>query len=202
LCCCKKVYVCNGTACVCAGTQEKVIATLKETFDADEIGHMTCLGRCHENAAFHYKGKRLVDGGLLNPVPIAPTLRDLTDMTIAVSLSGKSKNIPKRLPIVQPFPEKHNKYHQKVIDFIDSLQHKNNNIKEDAGFFDIISKSLDVMQSTIANLKLAAYTPDIIIEIPKSVCTIYEFEKAQELIEIGRCEAEAVLKGTNSLQHK
>tara|TARA_B110000285_G_scaffold105789_3_gene120425 strand:- start:4060 stop:5712 length:1653 start_codon:yes stop_codon:yes gene_type:complete len=53
----KKVYVCNGTACVCAGTQEKVIETLQETFDADEIGHMTCLGRCHENSAFHYKGK-------------------------------------------------------------------------------------------------------------------------------------------------
>ena len=149
--------------------------------------------------AFHYKGKTLVDGGLLNPVPIAPTLRDLTDMTIAVSLSGKSKNVPKELPVVQPFPEKHNKYHQKVIDFIDSLQHKNNNIEEDAGFFDIISKSLDVMQSTIANLKLAAYTPDIVIEIPKSVCTIYEFEKAKELIEIGRCKAEAVLKDIESL---
>ena len=53
----KKVYVCNGTACVCAGTQEKVIETLQETFDANEIGHMTCLGRCHENSAFHYKGK-------------------------------------------------------------------------------------------------------------------------------------------------
>ncbi|KAA3620276.1 MAG: formate dehydrogenase [Flavobacterium sp.] len=53
----KKVYVCNGTACVCAGTQEKVIEKLNEKFNADEIGHMTCLGRCHENAAFHYNGR-------------------------------------------------------------------------------------------------------------------------------------------------
>lgn len=53
----KKVYVCNGTACVCAGTQDKVIEDLKTKFEDDEIGHMTCLGRCHENAAFHYKGK-------------------------------------------------------------------------------------------------------------------------------------------------
>ncbi|MBK9285820.1 MAG: NAD(P)H-dependent oxidoreductase subunit E [Sphingobacteriaceae bacterium] len=52
----KKVYVCNGTACVCAGTQDAVIKKLKKTFKADEIGHMTCLGRCHENSAFHYKG--------------------------------------------------------------------------------------------------------------------------------------------------
>jgi NADH-quinone oxidoreductase subunit F len=53
----KKVYVCNGTACVCAGTQKKVTESLGDYFDTDEIGHMTCLGRCHENAAFHFQGK-------------------------------------------------------------------------------------------------------------------------------------------------
>lgn len=53
----KKVYFCNGTACVCAGTQDKVVETLKTEFKEEEIGHMTCLGRCHENSAFHYKGK-------------------------------------------------------------------------------------------------------------------------------------------------
>ncbi len=53
----KKVYVCNGTACVCAGTQEKLIDDLKCHFKENEIGHMTCLGRCHENSAFHYDGK-------------------------------------------------------------------------------------------------------------------------------------------------
>ena len=53
----KKVYVCNGAACTCAGTQDSVIDTLKTHFKADEIGHMTCLGRCYENAAFHLKGK-------------------------------------------------------------------------------------------------------------------------------------------------
>ena len=55
----KEVYVCNGTACVCAGTQEKLIESLNAKFDASQIGHMTCLGRCHENSAFHYKGKNL-----------------------------------------------------------------------------------------------------------------------------------------------
>lgn len=53
----KKVYVCNGTACVCAGTQDEVIDVLKQNFKANEIGHMTCLGRCHENSAFHYEGR-------------------------------------------------------------------------------------------------------------------------------------------------
>ncbi len=53
----KKIYVCNGTACVCAGTQKEVISKLEEKFHPDEIGHMTCLGRCHENKAFFYDGK-------------------------------------------------------------------------------------------------------------------------------------------------
>jgi NADH-quinone oxidoreductase subunit F len=53
----KKVYVCNGSACLCAGTQESLITELKQEFSEDEIGHMTCLGRCHENGAFHYQGK-------------------------------------------------------------------------------------------------------------------------------------------------
>ena len=53
----KQVYVCNGTACECAGTQPEVLEKLQAQFTPEQIGHMTCLGRCHENAAFHYRGK-------------------------------------------------------------------------------------------------------------------------------------------------
>jgi NTE family protein len=38
---------------------------------------------------FRYNGIDLIDGGVLNPVPIAPTFSDATDMTIAVNLGGK-----------------------------------------------------------------------------------------------------------------
>jgi NADH-quinone oxidoreductase subunit F len=53
----KKAYVCNGSACVCAGTQDAVVTELEKKFNANEIGHMTCLGRCHENGAFNVGGK-------------------------------------------------------------------------------------------------------------------------------------------------
>ena len=53
----KKVYVCNGTACLCAGTQDALSQKIKTHFKAKEIGHITCLGRCHENSAFQYQGK-------------------------------------------------------------------------------------------------------------------------------------------------
>ncbi|RKX28387.1 MAG: formate dehydrogenase [Verrucomicrobia bacterium] len=53
----KKAYLCNGSACLCAGTQEGVRAGLEKHIKPDEIGHMTCLGRCHENGAFHFEGR-------------------------------------------------------------------------------------------------------------------------------------------------
>lgn len=52
----KKAYVCNGSACLVAGTQDKVSSELGKRFAADEIGHMCCLGRCHENSAFNVGG--------------------------------------------------------------------------------------------------------------------------------------------------
>ena len=53
----KKVYVCNGSACLTAGTQGALTARLGEHFAPEEIGAMCCLGRCHENKAFHYAGR-------------------------------------------------------------------------------------------------------------------------------------------------
>src|SRR5882724_4588923 len=41
----------------------------------------------------YYQGRMLVDGGLLNPVPITPTLRDLTDCTIAVDINAPAESM-------------------------------------------------------------------------------------------------------------
>jgi NTE family protein len=145
-------------------------------------------------AAFNYRGRNLVDGGLLNPVPVAPTMRDLTDATVAVSLNGK--RVPVSIPGELPeLAAARHPYHRKLIDFIDSLSWNNNHgIKDESGFFDIISKSIDAMQTTIANYKLAGYPPDVLIELPKDICTIYEFDRAREMIEVGRQAAEGILK--------
>ena len=85
----KKVYVCNGTACVCAGTQDKVIDSLKDAFEADEIGHMTCLGRCHENSAFHYDGKNYSGDAISNLNSIIDSESNLNQDTYNIKASGK-----------------------------------------------------------------------------------------------------------------
>lgn len=53
----KKAYLCNGSACLAAGTQEHVKNELLKHFEPNEVGEMCCLGRCHENSAFHIDGK-------------------------------------------------------------------------------------------------------------------------------------------------
>lgn len=53
----KKVYMCNGSSCLTAGTQPALKEKLLQNFSADEIGEMCCLGRCHENSSFFYEGK-------------------------------------------------------------------------------------------------------------------------------------------------
>ena len=85
----KKIYVCNGTACVCAGTQEKVIDSLKYKFEANEIGHMTCLGRCHENSAFHYDGKNYSGNAVSNLNAIIDSKSALNQDNYNVKASGK-----------------------------------------------------------------------------------------------------------------
>ncbi|MBL0154508.1 MAG: NAD(P)H-dependent oxidoreductase subunit E [Chitinophagaceae bacterium] len=52
----KKVYVCNGSACLTAGTQEELRQKLGTRFTEEETGEICCLGRCHENSAFQTGG--------------------------------------------------------------------------------------------------------------------------------------------------
>jgi len=53
----KKAFVCNGSACMCAGTQDSLKKKLKEKIGEDKVGEMFCLGHCYENSSFHYNGE-------------------------------------------------------------------------------------------------------------------------------------------------
>ena len=53
----KKVFICNGTACLCARSQDDLQKDLGEHFKEEEIGHICCLGRCHEAGAFQHNDR-------------------------------------------------------------------------------------------------------------------------------------------------
>jgi NTE family protein len=143
---------------------------------------------------FKYKGVDLVDGGVLNPVPIAPTFGDETDLTIAVNLGGPPQNpekpsIPSAAPAISSSP-----FHEKINLFINRLKQSVPRSKsQDWGAYDIAIQSFEAMQSTIARQKLAAYPPDIVIEVARNACRTLEFDRASEMIELGYRRAKECL---------
>jgi NTE family protein len=142
-------------------------------------------------------GRRLVDGGLVNPLPIAPTLNDQTDLTIAVSLSGKATDVARlaKSEPERPLPAPPGSYKKRIRTFIETLwaASPEREAPEDLGFFEIALRAMDTMQDTIVRLKLAAYSPDIIIEIPRNACAFHEFHRAKELIAIGEAKTEQAM---------
>lgn len=139
------------------------------------------------------EGRQLVDGGLVNPVPIAPTLRDHTDLTIAVNAGSEPAGDlePPDLGEEPPDAEAES-FHERIVRFFSDLSQQRAVRKETLGMLDIMFRSMDIMQNMIARFQLAAYSPDVIIEIPRDVCGVYEMYRARDLIGIGREKAEAI----------
>ncbi|MGF1899944.1 patatin-like phospholipase family protein [Aliivibrio sifiae] len=144
-----------------------------------------------------FNGKTLIDGGVLNPVPIAPTFGDHSDITLAVNLAGELthklddfKEV--QVDISDNESEEETPFHRKVSDYFGSLTAKTSRI--DLGMYDIANQAFDAMQSTIARQKLAAYPPDITVEIARDACGTFEFERTAEMIDLGYERAEHALK--------
>jgi NTE family protein len=135
---------------------------------------------------FKYKGVDLVDGGVLNPLPVAPTSGDDTDITIAVDLNGTTgiPNEPVHMSAAPQSPS--SPLREKIDRFIGRLQlSMPSGGSRDWGPYEIVIQAFDAMQGTIARQKLAAYPPDRIIEIPRNACRTLEFDRAAEMIALG-----------------
>ena len=141
-------------------------------------------------------GRLLVDGGLVNPVPIAPTLNHSADLIIAVNLNGWPEQ-----PVVAEAATENDKaakketggYRAAISRFVGNLikDHEHDDSRRDA--VDLIMQSIEVMQGGISRLKLAAYSPDVVIEIPRNACSFFEFYRAEEMADLGYARARKVL---------
>jgi len=137
-----------------------------------------------------YLGRILVDGGLLSTIPIAPALNQDADMIIAVNLNAASRSSRERArKLARPDPDATNK---ESAETATDAQDTSEELKL-PGIIDVVTASLDLMQNSIARMKLAAYTPDIVIDVPRDASLFYEFYRAEELIELGRERARAAL---------
>jgi NTE family protein len=165
----------------------------------------------------------LVDGALMNPVPILPTLSSNADITIAVHLSGEvRRHSPTRAkgPVTAPVLEADADadridgpvdalgFRQRAARFFDweavrAMVGRDEQGERppppngvdiaDVGRLDIVNLAYEVMQATLTSYKLAGYPPDVLVEIPKSSARTFEFHRAPELIELGREQTEQAL---------
>ena len=157
----------------------------------------------------------LVDGGVLNPLPINLTSKDQTDLKIAVNLDANIKNryiidLPKEQLsreeiLYNQFNELLNKAEtllpKELLNVANkyrsnwkSIQkkEKKETVKQDIS--SILRMTLDTAQTVLSKYYIQNYKVDIIIEISRVSCSFYEFTKAYQMIEIGKMAAKEALE--------
>lgn len=137
-------------------------------------------------------GMLLVDGGVLNPLPVAPTMSDHSDIIIAVNLYADCQNIDVSLPIIEIEKE------STIKSMIDNVMQKTQDFLSDDEMvsipvFKVLEKTLDSMQRTLISYHLGNYPPDVLINISMEVCGTFDFHKANQTIEAGRIAANNTL---------
>ena len=140
---------------------------------------------------YAHEGRRLVDGALLNPLPVLPLMREDADYVMAVSVDGAAE--------LQKAPEKDvtavadTGYVSKLGRMIGKVLPRGEPKIRDPGAFELMTQAMDLMQANLSRLRLAAYQPDLLIELPRNVSAVYEFYRARELIELGLMRTEQAL---------
>ncbi|MGH1432273.1 MAG: patatin-like phospholipase family protein [Neptuniibacter sp.] len=130
----------------------------------------------------------LVDGGVLNPLPIIPVVSSQADLIIAVDLNtGDVNHSHLKLPS--------NKYLRRSgmsdewnMPDVDTSSAENDSKEQNeiGGRMDILLNSVEAMQASLTEYKIAGYPPDLVVRIPKDLCSFYDFHRAAETIEYGR----------------
>lgn len=142
-------------------------------------------------------GRLLVDGAVLNPLPITPCVSAHADCIIAVDLNAEVP-MPQELshdPVIQQ--KKKQDWFNTLVDKASQwFENKSNGRKEadeSLGKLDILNQVFEVMSASLTQYKIAGYPPDLLIKIPLNCCEVYEFYRAEEMIRLGRHIADQAL---------
>ena len=125
----------------------------------------------------------LVDGGVLNPVPIDYVKRINGDILVVVNLYGEKDNeveIPK-------IKENDNQTFAYLNGFFKSISKLiSSGDKNSLGYFSLITATTSAMVNKLAKHAIEKHQPDIVINIPHNSSNTFDFDKADKLIELGR----------------
>ena len=115
---------------------------------------------------FNYNGKQLVDGGVVNPIPINRVKRKRNDILVVSNVNANIQH-EKILTVANP-------------DYL--------------GYFKLIKKSISLMIQQISILTIEKHPPDILINVSRDSLETFVFYKAAEIIKVGERAAQKVLK--------
>lgn len=136
-----------------------------------------------------YRKTQLVDGGVLNPLPLNHLLSP--NQTLAVNLNETKVNIKnKKSTSTTQNPE--NSYFNVLKEYF----YFNKTNRKKLSFFDLTYKSIHIMQNKLANEMLSKHPVDFIVNIPFDSCYPLEFYKAKHMIKLGRDMCIKALKET------
>ncbi len=150
-------------------------------------------------------GRWLVDGALVNPVPVAPVQAMGARMTIGVDLNtdiiGKAAHSGQNYQTVTGFdmfndqdvpPEEQKKIKSSMTKRLFRRQ------EGSPSLFGVMVSALSIMQDRMTRSRLAGDPPDIHIKPQIGHIGLLEFEKAEELIRLGEEAAEEALPNIRS----
>lgn len=166
------------------------------------------------------EGRLLVDGGLMNPVPIEPTRSVPSDFTLAVNLTGQrlagpietsehvspvrqfqesmralSARLPRGFGRADADPGHPGAAESEPEPSVRQAVHESwLPAPRELSTMEVFTRSFDTMAALITRYRMAANPPDVLITIPSDVCRTMDFHRAAELIELGRSAAIAALE--------
>lgn len=132
-------------------------------------------------------GMELIDGGVSNPIPVDKVKRNDGDILIVSNVNANIPYEPQIAPI--KVEAETNSYEKKLNDFLNKwgkLLPGSSTATKKLGFFDLLNRSIDMMQDKLTTVILDKYQPDILINVSSDACSTFEFYKAKEIIEAGR----------------
>jgi len=128
----------------------------------------------------------LVDGGVINNIPIKHVTRHKNDLLVVVHVNA---DVPVYKPLLSTTEKKikETSYFTKIKNFQNQINKlKSNQHDKKFGYFNLINKTLGLMSNQLSKLILAEYNPDILINVSRKTCGLFDFYKAEELVEIGK----------------
>lgn len=137
--------------------------------------------------AIQHDNKWLVDGGLVNPVPVSVCRALGADVVIAVNLNGDivGKHIHKQEKVSKPSEKVVDKLTSLVAEYTDSFFSIDRSHEQTPSLFEAIAGSVNITQDRITRSRMAGDPPDIVLAPKLSHMGLLEFYRAEEAIKEG-----------------